>query len=214
MKLAASIILATYCPDEIRYGYCQESFVQLKETGLPRKWYEIIVIDNGGIHRDLIDQLGADLVITNSRNIGQAAALNQGVAVARSPNLVLIDDDLAYRKRWLAMAVKMVNYYPEAVISLRHDADPKGKYIVGITRRGHKIAKRAGGIWTMRRAIYDLVGPFGQGYFDWGGLWTRNMRRKGMRFIISKTPYIFHVGADHSLLGKSRSKWKSFLGLS
>ena len=213
-KLAASIILASYCPNEARYRLCQDSFAEIGETGLPRNWYELIVVDNGGVHRDLIEALGADLVITNSHNVGQAASLNQGVAIAKSPNLVLLDDDLVYQKGWLAAAVKMVNYYPENVISLRHDADPKGKYVLGITRRGDKIAKRVGGVWVMRRRIYDLVGDFPQSYYDWGGLWTRNMRRQGVRFIVSKTPYIFHRGAEHSLIGKSRRKWLRLLRLS
>lgn len=211
MKLAASIILATYCPNEERYELCRQSFMEMGDAGLPRDWYEVIVVNNGGLHIDLIQGLNPDLVITNSRNVGQASGLNEGIAVSKSPNLVLIDDDLGYARKWLAAAVKMVNYYPEHVVSLRGDFDPKGKYVVEVTRRGDKIAKRAGGVWAMRRRVYDAVGPFADGYFDWGGLWTRNMRRKGVRFVISKTPYIFHRGEAHSIVGRSQSRWSRFL---
>jgi len=208
-KLAASIILATYCPDKIRYELCKRSFSEISQTGLSRNWYELIIIDNGGIHRDLIEELGADLIITNDENMGQAAALKQGIAISKSPNIVLMDDDLSYRKGWLAAGVKMVNYYPEAVISLRHDFDPKQKRVIEKTRRGHMVSDRAGGIWIMRRRIYDLVGEFGQDYYDWGGLWTRNMKRQGIQFVISKTPYIFHIGEGKSIVRKMRGgKWK------
>ena len=203
-KLAASIILATYCPDEIRYKLCQRSFSEIGLTGLPRNSYELIVVDNGGIHQNLIERLGADLIITNETNKGQAAALNQGVAVSKSINLAIMDDDLSYREGWLAVGVRMLKHFPGYVVSLRNDFDPYDKYVTERTRGGHKIAQRAGGVWFMRRNIYDLVGKFGQNYYDYGGLWTRNMRRNDIHFVISKTPYIFHMGVGESITMKKR----------
>lgn len=204
MKLAASIILATYCPDDVRYRLCQRSFSEIGATGLPRAWYELIVVDNGGLHRGLIEGLGADRIITNDKNIGQAAGLKQGISVAKSPNIALMDDDLSYRNGWLAAGVKMINYFPTYVVSLRHDFDPKRKHVIETTRQGHMIAERAGGVWIMRRRIYDLVGDLGQDYYDYGGLWIRNMKRRGIKFVISKTPYIFHMGAGVSITTKKR----------
>ncbi len=204
MKLVASIILATYCLNEERYSLMAQCFSEIHHTGLPKESYELIVIDNGGevggMHRGLIEKLDADLIITNSKNIGQAAALNQGASVARSSNLAFIDDDLSFEQNWLQVGIEMLNRYQHYVVSLRK---VPSRYWIGTTGRGHKEARSVGGNWIMRKWLYEKVGKFGVGYYDFGGLWTRNLIRRGHKFVVSKKPYIIHMGRGHSIVGKS-----------
>ncbi len=207
MKLAASIILATYCPTLERYSLMAQCFSELHRTGLDRSQYELIVIDNGGevggMHRGLIEKLDPDLIITNSKNIGQAAALNQGASVARSSNLAFIDDDLSFKRDWLQVGIEMLNRYQHYVVSLRVVPD---RYITGTTGRGYKEARSVGGIWIMKKWLYEKVGKFGVGYYDFGGLWTRNLIRAGHHFVVSKKPYIIHMGRGQSIIGNHRER--------
>jgi glycosyltransferase involved in cell wall biosynthesis len=205
MKFGASIILATYCPNTERYMLCEKSLCQIHRTsGLERDQYELIVINNGGTHNHLLQDMDADLIITNSKNIGQAAALNQGASVARSDNLAFIDDDLSFEQNWLQVGIKMLNCYQHYVVSLRN---VPGRYTIGMTGRGHKEARSVGGNWIMRKWLYEKVGKFGVGYYDFGGLWTRNLIRCGHKFVVSKKPYIIHMGRGHSIVGKSYRKY-------
>jgi len=205
--MRVSIVLATYCPDRERYALCEQSFSEIHRTGLPRNWYELIVVDNGGIHRDLVEALDADVIITNSINLGQAAAYNQGIAIARAKCLALMDDDLSYKQGWLKYGWGLLRRFPNHVISLR--SLRRKSYIYGETEEGHKIAKKVGGVWIIRKGVYDAVGRFGMGYYDYGGLYTRNLRRKGFTFLVSKEPYIFHLGHKKSIIGNKRDgKWK------
>lgn len=208
MKMTrASIILATYCPNQERYDFCERSFSEIHQTGLPRKEYELIVVDNGGMHRDLVEALDADVVVTNSRNLGQAAAFNQGISIAKSGCLALMDDDLSYRQGWLKYGWKLLRQFPNHVISLR-ELD-RQRYICGETKDGHKLARKVGGVWIIRKGVYDSVGRFGVGYYSYGGLYTRNLRRKGYTFLVSKEPYIIHIGHGKSIIGKKQDgKWK------
>ena len=197
----ASIVLATYCPDEARRVLCEQSFQEIHRTGVPREEYELIVVNNGGIHADLIEGLNANIIITNSHNVGQAAALNEGIAIARSINLAIMDDDLSYKEGWLQVGLKMLNKYPKYVISLREYGN---KYVTQTMKSGHKFARNAGGVWIMRRRLYWLVGRFAMGYYDYGGLWTRNLIRSGSRFVVSKTPFISHIGKNYSIIGNKK----------
>ena len=185
-----------------RYKLAERCFAEIHKTGLPREIYELIIVNNGGIHSDIFPD--SDLVITNSKNIGQAAALNQGVSIARSDNLVFLDDDLSFEQDWLSVGIKMLNRYKHYVVSLRK---VKGRYITGTTGRGYKEARNVGGIWIMKRWLYEKVGKFGVGYYDFGGLWTRNLIRSGHKFVVSKKPFITHLGRGHSIVGKSYRKY-------
>lgn len=198
-----AIIIASFCPDEKRKEIVKQSFLEIHNTGMPRDHYEIIIVNNGGIHEDLIGELDTDLVITNDKNIGQAAAFNQAIATTNAFYLALMDDDLSYSDGWLKYGMRLVRRHPCHIISLREYGK---KYQIGETDDGYILSRKVGGVWMMNRTIYETVGPFGADYFDWGGLWTRNMRAKGFTFLVSRKPMIFHIGRKRSLT-RTRGKW-------
>lgn len=202
---STTIIIATFCPNETRYELCAQSFAEIHQTGIDRKDYELIVFDNGGIqaHRDLIKGLEADVILSANRNIGQAKALNAGIAISKSTNLVLMDDDLSYEPGWLKTGLKILYRFPRYVVSLRECGE---RFITGDAGDGYKFARKVGGVWIMRRALYEKVGRFGMGYYSYGGLWTRNLIRKDSRFVVSDKPYITHLGRGKSIVGNDREK--------
>jgi len=194
--LKASIVLATYCPNKDRYSLCERSFSEIHRTGMKRNEYELIVVNNGGIHTDLIERLDADVVITNSKNLGQGAALNEGICIARSKNLALMDDDLSYREGWLQEGLGVLYLHPAHVVSM---TDIGHKYITAPAGQGHSYARKVGGIWILRKSVYYKVGRFASGVHNYGGMWTRNLIRSGSRFVVTDTPLIFHLGKGKSL---------------
>lgn len=200
--LRASIVVATYCPNGERYNLCKQSFSEIHQTEIPRDKYELIIVNNGGIHHDLIEALDTDVIVTNDRNIGQGAALNEGIAIARSNNLVLMDDDMSYKEGWLKIGLKLLDHFPKYVISLEPIAK---RYIIGTIGK-HHLSRKVGGNWIMRRSLYNQIGRFGILYYSFGGLWTRNLLRQGKKFIVSKVPYLFHLGRGKSIIGRKRSK--------
>ena len=197
----ASIILATYCPDQPRYELCKRSFAEIHNTGIPREDYQLIVIDNGGIHKDLIAQLGADIIVWNKVNLGQGGGLNEGSALAASSNLAFIDDDLSYRSGWLYEGVRLIERHSSMVGCLKDLSRIKAKYFVGKTKSGNPIYRKVGGVWIMKRQIFNLYGPFSAGYYSFGGLFTRVLIRNKVNFVGGKEPYIFQLGEKKSVKG-------------
>lgn len=193
--MKASIVLATYCPNEQRRDICRQSFAGLNRTGFDRGEYEVIVVNNGGVHGDLVAGIGADLMIACSRNVGQPAALNAGISAARGDYIFQMDDDLAYKDGWMAYGLDMLEHYPHGIIQLRTTK----RRLQTRTKTGHFIVAHHGGQYISRRSIFRKVGPFDTDTFHWAGLWERNAARKGYQFIAAGEPQTIHLGGALSL---------------
>jgi GT2 family glycosyltransferase len=66
--------------------------------------FEVIVCDNGssdGTAERLLDALSGARLVLNERNLGFAAACNQGAAFSRAPYLVFLNSDAIVRTGWL-----------------------------------------------------------------------------------------------------------------
>lgn len=194
--MKASIVLATYCPNETRLEICEQSFAFLHLTGLPRDEYELIVVNNGGLHGALVGDIGADLVIACSRNIGQPAALNAGISAARGDYIFQVDDDLDYKFGWMDYGLEMLRLYPKAIMQLRTHLPGS---VNTMTREGHFIISHHGGQFIAHRSVFRKVGAFNCELFHWAGLWERNAARHGYQFIAAKDPQTVHLGGAASL---------------
>jgi glycosyltransferase involved in cell wall biosynthesis len=200
--------MATYCPYDWRREIVEKSFQDWHEkTGSGRQGYELIIINNGGNHRDLLEGLEPDLLIDTNHNIGQGAGLNIGAILARANTLMFTDDDMRYEPGWLRYGVAMLNKYPDYVVSLRKYGH---RYKTGDAGGGNVYSRKAGGVWFMRRWLWQKVGRFGMTYYDFGGLWTRNLIRSGSRFVVSKKAFISQIARKRSIIGGKRSKIAEF----
>lgn len=212
--LKVSIIMATYCPYDWRREIVEQSFENFHEkTGWARDAYELIIINNGGNHRDLLEGLAPDLLIDTNHNIGQGAGLNIGAILSRALTLMFTDDDLEYKPGWLRYGVNLLHRYPKHVISLREYGK---EFATGDAGGGNVYSRKAGGVWFMRRWLWREVGRFGMTYFDFGGLWTRNLLRYGKetgndnRFVVSKKPFIKQIARRRSIIGNKRALIPAF----
>lgn len=197
--LKASIIIPTYCPTKERYELCEKSFAEIHQTGLERREYELILINNGGIpdHQELIGNLDVDVSIAEPENIGNAKGINEGLHYATGSVIALMDDDLSYKPGWLKKGLELLETQEKVLVSLREIG--KIKYVVGTTREGNFLARKVGGCWIVRRSVLDTFGNFPSVYgFD--GVYARRFLRAGYVFLVSKEPYIKHLGEGKSII--------------
>jgi GT2 family glycosyltransferase len=67
--------------------------------------FEVIVCDNGssdGTAERLLDSVSGARLVLNERNLGFAAACNQGAALSRAPYLVFLNSDAIVHSGWLS----------------------------------------------------------------------------------------------------------------
>jgi len=108
-----TVIIPTLSADS-RLAQCLDSLG--RQT---RRSFEVIVIDNSG--KDLARPHGAGppatpevRVISNPRNVGFGAAINQGIAESRSPYVATLNDDAVAGAGWLEALVGALDARPDA----------------------------------------------------------------------------------------------------
>ncbi len=207
-RLRASLVLVTYCPDQRRRGFVEKSFPTIHNTGIKREDYELIVFDNGGIHRDLIEELDYDVLITCDHNIGVAAGLNAGFEIAISDNLVAVQDDVYYEDGWLKKGLELLDKYNDSAVAFfgchrvhrKEDAGPDAFY-----------ATKAGGPLMLTRKLFYKIGRFAVEYYTPGGLWERKLIKQGHRLVISKGPRLMrHLGMRASMVARQKGMVNDF----
>jgi GT2 family glycosyltransferase len=197
--------------------------------------YEIIVVDNGS--RDgsvawLRSRYPQIRVIANGRNLGFAAAVNQGVKASDSRYVVTLNNDTEPDPAWLAALVSVAEEDPTVGMcaSKMLFADRPG--IINSTgicidqagiawdRRGGEsdddsemspveVFGPCGGAAMYRRAMLDKIGLFDEDFFayleDVDLAWRA--RRAGQRCLYVPTARVFH---RHSATGGEGSPFKNY----
>jgi len=100
-----TVVVPTLAADEV-LARCLE--------GLGRQTFgdfDVIVVDNSG--RDAVRQEGRVRVITNQRNVGFGAAVNQAFRESQAPFLAVLNDDAVPEPGWLAALLAAVDTRPD-----------------------------------------------------------------------------------------------------
>ncbi len=111
-KLAFSLII----PNLNGQKYLVNCLDSLTKSISPLKKYsfEFILVDNASTDNSVnifcrnIPKKYSSKVILNSKNLGFAAAINQGVKSAKHPYVVLINNDLTVEKNWFSLVIKEI----------------------------------------------------------------------------------------------------------
>jgi GT2 family glycosyltransferase len=197
--------------------------------------YEIIVVDNGSRDESIAwlrsrhPQIG---VISNGRNLGFAAAVNQGVKASVGRYVVTLNNDTEPDPTWLAALVKVAEEDPVVGMcaSKMLFADRPGiinsagicidRAGIAWDRRGGESDNNSeilpvevfgpcGGAALYRRAMLDQIGLFDEDFFayleDVDLAWRA--RRAGWRCQYVPTARVFH---RHSATGREGSPFKSY----
>lgn len=103
MKTLTSIIILTY--NQLDYTkQCIDSIRKYTAAGT----YELIVIDNKSTDGtpEWLSQQHDILAVLNDRNEGFPKGCNQGIALAKGENVLLLNNDVIVTPRWLDLLVE------------------------------------------------------------------------------------------------------------
>ncbi len=136
---------------------------------------EIIVVDNGDNLEDSqfflkeCQEKRIALYIRNSDNMYFGFARNQGIIASSSNWVVIVDNDIVYRKKWLEMCLMMLKAHPDKKLIASplnypyvHKRDPRWRHgTIQVKKRACNLTERAGSnCMVMRRNVFDDVGLF------------------------------------------------------
>jgi GT2 family glycosyltransferase len=75
--------------------------------------FEVVVVDNSGTGRARVDSTRMR-ILSNDRNVGFGAAINQGIRDSESPYIAALNDDAVPHPEWLAALMKAAESRPKA----------------------------------------------------------------------------------------------------
>lgn len=104
----------------VNYNRPKETTLTIKSLKANNKLNSIILIDNGSKDLDYLNDLQVDKIIKNKTNIGQAAATNQGHALAYSKYILTMHNDVVVNDcNWIGRAIDFLEQNKKAgLISL------------------------------------------------------------------------------------------------
>ena len=202
-------------------GYTQSCLEELELRGGPG--LEVIVVDNGSS-----DETAAILaakpqlrVVRNAENRGFAAAVNQGLALARAPLVCVLNNDTLLTDGWLEPLLAPLTGDARVVLVGPCTTYAKGRQQVDLTGGGAPLAdlaamRRLAASWCERERgrledvaflsgfcfvarrddllrIGGLAAAYGRGTFEDDEL-CRKLRRAGRRLVIARDSFVWHFG--------------------
>jgi GT2 family glycosyltransferase/SAM-dependent methyltransferase/glycosyltransferase involved in cell wall biosynthesis len=197
---------------------------------------EIIVVDNASIDetqswlKSWVSGADNRRLILNDKNLGFAAANNQGLEIAKGKYLVMLNNDTYVTPGWLRTLVNHIrrdlkigligpvtnNIGNEARISTSYgNMSEMINYAANWTRShmGQLFQLRTAAFFCvmMHREVFETIGPldeaFGRGYFE-DDDYCRRIEKAGLRVVCAEDVFIHHhLSASFNKLNyKDRSK--------
>ncbi|MFD2328652.1 glycosyltransferase [Cohnella sp. GCM10020058] len=226
--MLTSIVIATFN----KLAFTQECIDSIRRHTEPGA-YELIVVDNRSTDgtQDWLREQEDVRLVQNDDNLGFTAACNQGVAIARGTEILLLNNDTVVTPRWLSNmlaclysaddvgAVGTVTNYCSNYQSIPVDyADMDGMqafaadYNRSDPTRWEERLRLIGYNMLIRREALDRVGPlderFSPGNFEDDDLSLR-LRQAGYRLLLCKDTFIHHHGSVS--FGEARERFAALL---
>ena len=122
MRTDKTPLISGILPTYNRAGYLRKALEGLTCQTLERDEFEVIVVDDGSFDetRRVVDLFreNLQLIYLHQENAGISAAKNRGIAQARAPILVFLDDDDVARLTLLEEHLWSHERYPDLVVAV------------------------------------------------------------------------------------------------
>jgi GT2 family glycosyltransferase len=202
-EVKASVILVTWALDDYRMNLLAHTIESLRlHTDAP---YRLIVVDNGlEPQTRYLRSILPDVHIVNKINQGPGLGRNQGAAIATTPYLAFVDNDVSFCQDWLPHSLAVLEEFPDTKMIVQPGKSRTmndQETCAGVLPNGCPTYTLAGGwLWVMRRATFLDVGPFVSNEFDAieDRNWCIRAREKGYVFARVLSAQCYHVGRHKS----------------
>lgn len=228
-----SLIIPTFN----QWEYTRKCLESIRKFTAPP--FEIIVVDNGSKDETVTElkQMNDVILIENDTNRGFPAACNQGFAVAKGEQLLILNNDVVVSDGWLqnmltclyanplhAAVGPVTNYVsgnqvrPQPYQTLEEFQEFARQFNQSEPEKWAYSLRLVGFCLLIRREIYENIGPlderFGKGNYE-DDDYSMRIRRAGYKLVVAADTYVHHFGsvtnlADpefHHLLIENRRKF-------
>jgi len=188
-----SIIFIHYAPNKARSELGKRSFKSLYES-VKKYPVEMIVVDNGGGDSEFFlkecEEGRITHYIRNANNIWYGYGRNQGLDMATSDYLCVVDNDIIFTGDWLEECRNILEKDTGKHIITPCDIDRYHRYSKydrpSVTIDGKELivnAMAGSSCWMMKREAWEEIGRFAD-RMKAGTDWTRRACKKGYSTII------------------------------
>ncbi len=208
--------ISVIIPTMNRQRLLEKSLYSLKALDYPKSFVEIIVIDNNSSDktRELIQTKFPQVkIIHNTKNLGFAPALNQGILASTKELIFITNDDVVFEKKSLSELVKVMTQEEKIAIvggKMLFSNNPSSMALQGFKVNkwlgyhpydfSHKDLIRemdiaTGGCMLLRKSIVKKIGLFDPDFFFCGEDYDLCFRIKYAGYKIMYAPYaiIWHA---------------------
>lgn len=166
---------------------------------------EIILVDNGSSPENtqyFIEAVTSQKITTyvrNANNLWFGKGRNQGITLAESPYVAVMDDDIELEKGWVEDCVKVLGGTQKTLVTpLAPDrAHRQAKYFVGTTEvDGEKYTLNSmsgSNCWMMKRQDFFDIGLFQDDPIS-GTKWNQHFLRQGYTVALTGKIKAKHLG--------------------
>lgn len=190
----------------------------------PKSNFEIIIVDNGSSDKSL--KLAKKyLLIKNSKNLGFATAVNQGIIAAKYDYVCLLNNDVNLDKNWFKIIVKNIQKHPKIacfcgtvlsgdgtqVESRGISFDWSGKCVQNLAtyKTPTLVWGSSGAVVVYHKNILSAIGLFDQHYFAYieDVDVAFRLQKGGYQTLLVPEAFVYHLGgATSNKMGNFRAK--------